>query len=125
MPCHASSLVVIVGYSLLTWTGMALFGVETWRAKADPFARFFGLFARFAPFRGTRRGSSSVHSALAFGEETPPSCATVALSFSRSRPSPSTGSPRRRFGRASSAKPWACSTAPGFVEAFGYGAAAL
>lgn len=40
---------VILAYSLLTWTGMALFGVETWRAKADPFARFFALFARFAP----------------------------------------------------------------------------
>ena len=40
---------------------MALFGVETWRANADPFARFFGLFARFAPFaveRGDARRPS-------------------------------------------------------------------
>ena len=40
---------LILAYSALTWTGMAAFGVETWRAKADPFARFFALFARFAP----------------------------------------------------------------------------
>lgn len=41
--------VVAVGYSLLTWMGMYCFGRETWREQADPFARFFGLFARFAP----------------------------------------------------------------------------
>jgi hypothetical protein len=46
---------MIVAYSLLTWTGMTLFGVETWRANADPFARFFSLFARFAPFAIERR----------------------------------------------------------------------
>ncbi|EUB99503.1 hypothetical protein PMI07_005784 [Rhizobium sp. CF080] len=39
---------LILGYSLVTWTGMALFGVEVWCAKADPFAVFFGLIARFA-----------------------------------------------------------------------------
>jgi hypothetical protein len=41
---------LIIGYSLFTWTGMVVFGVETWRTNADPFTRFFGLFARFAPF---------------------------------------------------------------------------
>ena len=47
MPQKLATLILV--YSALTWTGMALFGVETWRAKADPFARFFALFARFAP----------------------------------------------------------------------------
>lgn len=47
MPQKLATL--ILAYSALTWTGMALFGVETWRAKADPFARVFALFARFAP----------------------------------------------------------------------------
>ncbi len=47
MPQKLATL--ILAYSALTWIGMALFGVETWRAKADPFARFFALFARFAP----------------------------------------------------------------------------
>jgi hypothetical protein len=47
MPQKLATL--ILTYSALTWTGMALVGVETWRAKADPFARFFALFARFAP----------------------------------------------------------------------------
>jgi hypothetical protein len=41
---------LILAYSLFTWIGMATFGVTAWRANADPFARVFGLFARFAPF---------------------------------------------------------------------------
>jgi hypothetical protein len=40
---------LILAYSLLAWTGMALFGIAAWRANADPFARFFGLFGQFAP----------------------------------------------------------------------------
>lgn len=42
-------VMLILGYSIFTWTGMVIFGVEPWRSNADPFARFFGLFARFAP----------------------------------------------------------------------------
>jgi hypothetical protein len=41
---------LILAYSLLSWTGMGLFGAAAWQKNADPFARFFGLFARFAPF---------------------------------------------------------------------------
>ncbi|HSE94875.1 MAG TPA: hypothetical protein VLD61_03240 [Methylomirabilota bacterium] len=40
---------LIVGYSLLTWTGMAIFGRAPWRRHADPFAAAFGILARFAP----------------------------------------------------------------------------
>jgi len=35
--------------SLVTWGGMALVGVETWRRRWDSFGLFFGLFGRFAP----------------------------------------------------------------------------
>ena len=36
-------------YSLLTWTGMALFGGETWLQRGEVFTLVFGTFARFAP----------------------------------------------------------------------------
>jgi hypothetical protein len=39
----------MLGYALLCWTGMFLFGVETWRSRADAFALAFGVLARFAP----------------------------------------------------------------------------
>ncbi|MBT5415905.1 MAG: hypothetical protein HOK81_15000, partial [Rhodospirillaceae bacterium] len=41
-------LVLIATYSLLTWTGMALFGREIWRERGELFGVFFGLLARFA-----------------------------------------------------------------------------
>ena len=40
---------LIVAYSALTWTGMALFGRATWLRHGDPFATAFGVLARFAP----------------------------------------------------------------------------
>ena len=40
---------LIVAYSVLTWTGMALFGRATWLRHGDPFATAFGVLARFAP----------------------------------------------------------------------------
>jgi hypothetical protein len=38
-----------IGYSVLTWTGMFLFGRKTWLTHADPFALAFGVLSRFAP----------------------------------------------------------------------------
>jgi hypothetical protein len=38
-----------LGYSLLTWGGMVLFGSETWIERGEVFAVFFSLFARLAP----------------------------------------------------------------------------
>ena len=37
------------GYSVLTWTGMTLFGRETWMRHGEVFSVVFGTFARFAP----------------------------------------------------------------------------
>lgn len=45
-----------VAYSLVTWTGMALFGSEVWAGRGEVFALFFGLFARFAPTEPVERG---------------------------------------------------------------------
>ena len=38
-----------IGYSLLTFAGMALFGRDTWLRHGEVFTVVFGLFARFAP----------------------------------------------------------------------------
>jgi hypothetical protein len=38
-----------IAYSLLTWTGMAVFGRKTWLEHGEAFTVVFGLFARFAP----------------------------------------------------------------------------
>ena len=40
---------IAVGYSLITWTGMLLFGREVWLSRGDPFAVAFGVLARFSP----------------------------------------------------------------------------
>ena len=45
----AQLALLIVGYSLITWAGMAVFGRSVWLSHADPFATAFGLLARFAP----------------------------------------------------------------------------
>lgn len=43
---------IILGYSLFTWSGMALFGRKVWLTHGEAFTLVFGLMARFAPFRG-------------------------------------------------------------------------
>jgi hypothetical protein len=47
VPAHIAWLAV--GYSILTWTGMALYGCEVWLRHGEVFAVVFGTFARFAP----------------------------------------------------------------------------
>jgi hypothetical protein len=39
----------ILLYSLLTWTGMVVFGKEVWLRKGEAFSVFFGILAKFAP----------------------------------------------------------------------------
>ena len=38
-----------IGFSVLTWTGMLIFGRRTWLTHADPFALAFGVLSKFAP----------------------------------------------------------------------------
>ena len=47
VPAKLASAILI--YSAITWTGMAIFGVQIWLRRGEAFALFFGLFARFAP----------------------------------------------------------------------------
>ena len=39
----------IVAYSMVTWTGMVIYGKEVWLSKGEAFSVVFGLLARFAP----------------------------------------------------------------------------
>ena len=43
-----------IGFSVLTWTGMFIFGRSTWLTHADPFELAFGVLSKFAPtdYRG-------------------------------------------------------------------------
>ena len=47
LPLNIALLTLL--YSALTWTGMAMFGSETWVRHGEVFSVFFGVFARFAP----------------------------------------------------------------------------
>jgi hypothetical protein len=52
-------------YSLVTWTGMALFGRTTWLERGEAFALAFGVYARLSPFSSDRgRPASSAMTAL-------------------------------------------------------------
>ena len=41
---------LLLGYSAITWTGMARYGADVWLRQVDPFHRLFELLSRFAPF---------------------------------------------------------------------------
>jgi hypothetical protein len=47
VPAHIACLAA--GYSVLTWSGMAIFGREVWLRHGEVFSLVFGTFARFAP----------------------------------------------------------------------------
>lgn len=47
VPSHIAFFAL--GYSVLTWTGMFVFGGETWLRHGELFTVIFGTFARFAP----------------------------------------------------------------------------
>jgi hypothetical protein len=54
----------VVGYTAVTFTGQAVFGVETWTRRGEAFAVYFDLFARIAPFE-RRNGVVGIRPPLA------------------------------------------------------------
>jgi hypothetical protein len=42
--------VMAIAYAVTMLVGMAVFGIETWSERADPFGVYFGLFARLSVF---------------------------------------------------------------------------
>ena len=47
-----------LGWSALTWTGMAAFGRRTWQDRGDAFALYFAALGRFAPLAAGADGRS-------------------------------------------------------------------
>jgi hypothetical protein len=47
----------VVGYSLITWIGMFLYGRDAWLANGEAFSIAFGVLARFAPLEVGPPGS--------------------------------------------------------------------
>ena len=47
LPRHVALATLI--YSIVTWVGMALYGIETWLARGESFNVYFNLFARMSP----------------------------------------------------------------------------
>ena len=54
----------ILGYTAITFTAQAVFGVETWTRRGEAFAVYFDLFGRIAPFE-RRNGVVGVRPPLA------------------------------------------------------------
>ncbi len=44
-----SIAIAIIGYCMITWWGMAIFGANAWMRRADVFSLIFGVLARLAP----------------------------------------------------------------------------
>lgn len=66
-------------YSAMTWTGMALYGQETWLRSAEVFEQVFGIFARFAPLNAGRQTLEIRAPASGLVEDKPASASMVAL----------------------------------------------
>lgn len=58
VPARLAAAVAI--YSAITWTGMALFGRESWRAQGEVFAIVFGILGRFAPFAAAKNRDGAI-----------------------------------------------------------------
>lgn len=52
VPAQLSTALVV--YSVMTWTGMFVFGREAWLQRGEVFNLIFGTFARFAPMAKAR-----------------------------------------------------------------------
>ena len=46
--------ITIVSYSVLCWTGMAVYGHQTWLQRAEIFSIIFAIFGRFSPLETNR-----------------------------------------------------------------------
>jgi hypothetical protein len=51
---HATA-VATLAYTVYTFFGMALFGVETWVSRADTFSVYFAMFSELSPFETRQR----------------------------------------------------------------------
>lgn len=47
--------IVCLGYALVMFVGMSVYGIETWSYRGDAFSVYFNLFSRLSPLRWRRR----------------------------------------------------------------------
>ncbi|HEY2816124.1 MAG TPA: hypothetical protein VGK44_03205 [Casimicrobiaceae bacterium] len=50
----------VIGYAVITWLGMSIFGAARWLASGEAFSMAFGVLARFAPLDVAIRGKKPV-----------------------------------------------------------------
>jgi hypothetical protein len=67
-----------VGYSVVTWAGMAVYGADVWHDRGEGFGVYFNLFSRLAPFEA-RDGRVAVRPLLAGLPKLDPVPGTVAV----------------------------------------------
>ncbi len=67
-----------VAYAATMLVGMSVYGIEPWTRRADPFAVYFGLFARLAPLRW-RAGTLQLRAPLSGAATLRPVAGTTAL----------------------------------------------
>jgi hypothetical protein len=70
--------IMVLAYVVVMLVGMALYGIETWSERADPFGVYFGLFARLSWFE-RREGVVYARPPLAGAPKLEPLPGTIAL----------------------------------------------
>ena len=76
---------LILAYSVLSWSGMALFGKDTWLRGGEAFSVYFGILGRFAPTEVRVKTTQPCRGCDACAEETR-DCVGCYECFARARP---------------------------------------
>jgi hypothetical protein len=76
---------LVLAYSVLTWSGMAVFGKEAWLRGGEAFSVYFGILGRFAPTEVRVRATQPCRDCDACAE-TKRDCVGCYGCFARARP---------------------------------------
>ena len=76
---------LILAYSVLSWSGMAIFGKDTWLRGGEAFSVYFGILGRFAPTEVRVKTTQPCRGCDACAEETR-DCVGCYECFARARP---------------------------------------
>jgi hypothetical protein len=76
---------LVLAYSVLSWSGMALFGKDTWLRGGEAFSVYFGILGQFAPTEVRVKTTQPCRGCDACAEETR-GCVGCYECFARARP---------------------------------------
>jgi hypothetical protein len=76
---------LVLAYSVLSWSGMALFGKDTWLRGGEAFSVYFGILGRFAPTEVRLKSTQPCRGCDACAEQTR-DCVGCYECFARARP---------------------------------------